>query len=345
MSRSTPDTDAARHANRPAATRPGNRGASTATLVDFLGHVDVLAGVPTELREELAADAVPVELSAGEWLFRAGDPGSSAYVVRTGRLEVIAESDVVIGEVKRGGVIGELALLREEARAASVRARRDTELFELNGETFVRLLREVPEFGVALTRELAGQLAATRPIAPPRASPVTIAVIALDSGAPTSQVTARLAEGLGRYGSLAHLGGSEADRPAEDLPVMLESAERTHDRVLLEGRGRSPDDPWNGFCLREADLVIGIGSGRPDDAWLGHAAELQGCELLVAGGLVPKDVLETLQPREVHVRPSVAELLETTDALARRLAGRSLGLVLSGGGARAFAHLGVVEVL
>jgi predicted acylesterase/phospholipase RssA len=41
----------------------------------------------------------------------------------------------------------------------------------------------------------------------------------------------------------------------------------------------------------------------------------------------------------------VAELLETTDALARRLAGRSLGLVLSGGGARAFAHLGVVEVL
>jgi CRP-like cAMP-binding protein len=51
---------------------------------------------------------------------------------------VIAESGVVIGEVKRGGVIGELALLREEARAASVRARRDTELFELNGETFAR---------------------------------------------------------------------------------------------------------------------------------------------------------------------------------------------------------------
>jgi predicted acylesterase/phospholipase RssA len=41
----------------------------------------------------------------------------------------------------------------------------------------------------------------------------------------------------------------------------------------------------------------------------------------------------------------VDELLETTDALARRLAGRSLGLVLSGGGARAFAHLGVIEEL
>ena len=297
MSRSTPDTDAARHANRPAAKGPGNRAASSATLVDFLGHVDVLAGVPTELREELAADAVPVELSAGEWLFRAGDPGSSAYVVRTGRLEVIAESGVVIGEVKRGGVIGELALLREEARAASVRARRDTELFELNGETFVRLLREVPEFAVSLTRELAGQLAATRPIAPPRASPVTIAVVALDSGAPARQVTARLAEGLSRYGSLAHLDDSDADRPSGDLPAILESAERAHDRVLLEGHGHLPDDPWNGFCLREADLVVGIGSGRPDTAWLGHAAELQGCELLVAGGLLPEDILGYVRSR------------------------------------------------
>jgi predicted acylesterase/phospholipase RssA len=56
-------------------------------------------------------------------------------------------------------------------------------------------------------------------------------------------------------------------------------------------------------------------------------------------------VLAAFRPREVHVRPGLAELLETTDALARRLAGRSLGLVLSGGGARAFAHLGVVEEL
>jgi NTE family protein len=345
MSRSIPNTDTAGQAKGPGTPPLGNGAASSATLVDFLGHVPVLAGVPTELRHELAAEAVPVELSAGEWLFRAGDPGSSAYVVRTGRLEVIAESGVVIGEVKRGGVIGELALLREEARAASVRARRDAELFELRHETFDRLLRDVPQFAVSLTRELAGQLAATRPVAPPPAPPVTIAVVALDASAPARQVTARLAEGLGRHGSLAYLGDAEADRPPDDLPAMLESAERAHDRVLLEGRGQLPDDPWNGFCLREADLVVGIGSGRPDAAWLGHAAELQDCELLVAGGLVPADVLATLQPREVHVRPGVAELLETTDGLARRLAGRSLGLVLSGGGARAFAHLGVVEEL
>jgi hypothetical protein len=44
--------------------------------VDFLGHVDVLAGVPAELREELAAGADPIELSAGEWLFRPATRGA-----------------------------------------------------------------------------------------------------------------------------------------------------------------------------------------------------------------------------------------------------------------------------
>jgi NTE family protein len=343
VSRPTTDTDAVGQGN--GTDSRSDDAKSSDSIAEFLGHVQVLAGVPADVRDQLAADADLVELRAGQWLFRAGDPGSSAYVVRSGRLEVIADSGAVIGEVKRGGVIGELALLREEARAASVRARRGAELIELRRETFAGLLRDAPEFALSLTKELADQLAATRPTAPAPAAPVTIAVLALDRGAPARQVAARLVEDLGKYGSLAHLDETVADRPLEDLPAVVEKAEHGSDRVLLEGRGTQPRDPWNDFCLREADLVIGVGSGTPDPAWMERAAELDGCELLVTGGLLSADVLAALRPREVHVRPGLAELLETTDALARRLAGRSLGLVLSGGGARAFAHLGVVEEL
>jgi len=316
-----------------------------AAIADFLGHVQVLAGVPREARERLAAEAVPLELRAGEWLFRGGDSGDSAYVVRSGRLEVVSESGVVMGEVKRGGVIGELALLREEPRAASIRASRGAELLELRSETFVALLEEVPEFAISLTRELAGQLAATHPAAPPPTAPVTIAVVALDPRAPSAQVAARLVRDLSGYGSLARLGEMVADHPTGDLPAILARAERENDRVILEGRGDRPDDPWNDFCLREADLVVAVGSRPPDAFWRERASALEGCELLISGRLLPEDVLAAIRPREVHIRPGTAELLEITEALARRLAGRSLGLVLSGGGARAFAHLGVVEEL
>ena len=338
MSASTPGVE---HRERSRKSRPGPH--SSEGIANFLNHVQVLANVPADVRRHLADEAELVELRAGEWLFRAGDPGSSAYLVHSGRLEVVTESDVVIGQVKRGGVIGELALLREEPRAASVRARRHTELIEVRRDAFEALLRDIPEFAVALTRVLADQLAATRPTAPAPAAPVTIAVIALDPRAPAREVASRLATQLGRYGTLGHLAEPAAANGIGKLPAIVQDAEREHDRVLLEGRGSSPDGTWNDFCLREADLVVAVGSGAPGPPWLERSADLEGCELLVSGELLRGDVLTALRPREVHVRKDRVALLDTTDALARRLAGRSLGLVLSGGGARAFAHLGVVE--
>src|SRR3954467_9085630 len=76
---------------------------------------------------ELAASAQPVSLRAREWLFRQGDPGDSLYVVLTGRPEIGIEGGPgqeakVIRVLGRGDSVGELALLTESPRSASVRA-------------------------------------------------------------------------------------------------------------------------------------------------------------------------------------------------------------------------------
>jgi hypothetical protein len=81
MSRSIPDKEASRQAGRPPTTPRGNTTTSSATLVDFLGHVDVLAGVPTELREETVEGAsffagVPTADSSSG--LRAGGGGARA---------------------------------------------------------------------------------------------------------------------------------------------------------------------------------------------------------------------------------------------------------------------------
>ena len=99
------------------------------------------------------------------------------------------------------------------------------------------------------------------------------------------------------------------------------------------------------MCVREADLVVAVSTGAPDAAWRERATALHGCELLVFGPAVADSVLEALQPREVQVIADAARRRPALEATARRLAGRSLGVVLSGGGARALAHLGVLEEL
>ena len=72
---------------------------------------------------------------------------------------------------------------------------------------------------------------------------------------------------------------------------------------------------------------------------------LHGCELLVLGPGVTDDTIEQLAPREVQVVADAGRRAAAIAATARRIAGRSLGVVFSGGGARALAHLGALEEL
>ncbi|HKQ42401.1 MAG TPA: cyclic nucleotide-binding domain-containing protein, partial [Pseudonocardia sp.] len=94
----------------------------------LLREVPLFASLPDARLHELAALARPVSLPAGVVLFERGDPGDALYVIRHGRLEVVVDG-AVVREAGRGEVLGELALLTGEPRNATVRARRDSELY------------------------------------------------------------------------------------------------------------------------------------------------------------------------------------------------------------------------
>jgi NTE family protein len=319
--------------------------APPASVEAALAGVPLLAGLSPASHARLAAQARTVRVAAGDHLFAEGDPAHSVYVVRSGRLEVASgDPPVVIRVLKRGAVVGELALLSEGTRSASVYARRNSEVIELGREQFELLVRTAPEFAVALTRSIGAQLAASDAAPAPHAAPRIFGVVALDPGARAEQVCELLAQALRAHGTLAHLrredGGEAAGRDA-----LLDRAQGDHDRVLLAGAGAGCEDPWTAFCRDEADLVIAVSSGARDPRWIGPPAALHGCELLVAGRGGRGPEIDAIAPREVHELGAGAALAPAVEALARRLTGRAVGLVLSGGGARAFAHLGVLDEL
>jgi NTE family protein len=308
------------------------------STVSFLRNVPVLADLSEELLASLADQAKPVRFRAGEWILREGDPADSVYIIRSGRVEVVDERppETLIRVLRRNEVLGELALLRQAPRSASARARRDTELLELTRDAFEALIQGAPDFALGLVRSIGAQLAASRTPAPHASAPRTIAVVGLEPGVPLEEVTVSLIEALEQHGKVGRLSLGD--------PGTIDRAIETADRLVLAAAER-PDDDWTALAMREADLIVALTAGSPSREWLAEAASLRGCELLVLAPRVDPDVLQRLQPRETQVVAARGQLSATITATGRRLAGRSVGVVLSGGGARAFAHLGVLDEL
>ncbi len=82
-------------------------------------------------------------LRAGEELFHEGTSGDCAYIVVEGELEVLKASgnrEILLNTLRRGELVGEMALLQNRPRMASVRARIDTELIGVNRDQFNEVL-------------------------------------------------------------------------------------------------------------------------------------------------------------------------------------------------------------
>jgi NTE family protein len=349
----------------PAPTAPLARPAAPAaaphegpeTLAGFLARVPLFAGLRPELREVVAERAETLHVAAGTWLFREGDPGDAMYVLRAGRLEVLPDEDDessrrVLG---RGASVGELSLLTDSPRSASVRAARDTDLIVIGREDFQSLLRQAPELALALTRVLGEQLRESRPVMPDvRPLPVTIALVALDQGVPLGDVADALRPALARYGRVDVLDAAAAPAPAAGATPasaygpLLDRAEHANDRLLLLAPDPFGGDPWSAYCLQHADRVLAIASRPAAGAEIVDRPELRHAEL-VGYGVVPGSGAlaawaERLDPPASHaLRPEALD--RDVERMARRLTGNSLGIVLSGGGARAFSHIGVLEEL
>ncbi len=346
------------------APRPRPRGATAGatflptappaeSAAQFLARTPLFAATDPELVEQLAAKARTRHLPAGKWLFRERDPAREMYVVRAGRLAVVDEhANSVIREHRRGDALGELALLRDSPRSCSIRAARPTELIAVDQADFSWLLRTSPALSSALNRSLSRRLQDARAeTSAPRARPATVALLAVDGRVRPWLLAARLGAALKAYMSVGVLDSAEvpraelADDPAAVYGPLLDGAEAAHDLVVLVG-GLDPDEPWTRFCRQHADRILAVTGGGPVPSALRSYPELQGCELVACdvGPGALNGWADALDPVASHV---IRESEFRTDVarMARRLAGTSVGVVLSGGGARAFSHIGVLEEL
>jgi NTE family protein len=340
-----PDEEDVEH-GRPLVLRPDSAprdGVAPGRTAEMgLEDIPLFAALPEDARTRLAAAGVPGTVEAGAWLFREGDPPGSAYVLRSGRLEVVLNGQVV-RELAPGAILGELALLTGEPRSAGIRARRDSSLLELPRKAFHALLDGDPAVGRTVLTQVAGQLRSAQVAAPlaPATQPHVVAVVGLLDGSGAADVAAAVVDRLGRYVSVV--------APAYVGAEGLARAEVEHDRVVLVADGSDPVDRpgWREFCLRQADLVVLV--ARTDQAPVppGEHPLAASPELVLVGDAPSPSVRAGWVAASDAWQLTIVEgdMAAGVRALADRIAGRSLGLVLAGGGARAFAHVGVLREL
>ena len=132
--------------------------------VQMLRRVPLFAGVePTKLKL-LAFTSDRVSYAAGEILFRQGDRGDAAYVILTGKADILVEApggQIKVAEVEDNSIVGEIAILCDVSRTATVKAATELEALRISKEHFLKLLTDFPEMTIEIMRELASRLSRT----------------------------------------------------------------------------------------------------------------------------------------------------------------------------------------
>lgn len=132
--------------------------------VKMLKKVPLFVGVsPTKLKL-LAITSDRVAYRSGEILFRQGDIADAAYVILSGRAEILVESPtgpIKVAELAENAIVGEIAILCDVERTATVKATSQVEALRISKDNFYALLGDFPEVTIEVVRVLAERLSRT----------------------------------------------------------------------------------------------------------------------------------------------------------------------------------------
>jgi CRP-like cAMP-binding protein len=117
-----------------------------------LERLDAFADLPADEIDELAAVMNHVEVAAGTELITYGKDGYLIYFVEQGEADVVNDDNAVLRSVGPGDTFGEIAILTDGTRTATVVARTDISLFTLFEFDFESIRARVPEFEGSLRR-------------------------------------------------------------------------------------------------------------------------------------------------------------------------------------------------
>jgi predicted acylesterase/phospholipase RssA/CRP-like cAMP-binding protein len=326
----------------------------------------VLGELDADARRQLRDALEPVSVPGGSVLIREGDPADCLYLVAAGRLRVVSidatGADTVLAEIGRGDLVGEMALITNRPRSATVYALRDTHLLRLSTAAFTQLSADHPESVRRISTEIVERLLRSQVTGRPSTPVVSITILPLDASPAVAEFATRFDHSLARLtGSTRRVDAAAAtaavgeDLEGHRLAAWCSDLEAEYDVVVYQA---DPEPTaWTRACVRQADLLMPVADSTTSPAPRHveriaaetREVELSRIELVLVHPQWTEDARGTdrwLAPRHVdrhhHVRVDRAA---DADRVARLVLNRGIGVVYSGGGARGISEVGVLRAL
>ena len=341
-------------------------------------YVGLFGKLSSETLDALLDASEIRHLFTSESLYLEGDEPDGLHVVIAGRLHAetndVNGEPVLLAEVNSREIIGEAALLANTCRTSSVYATRESMVANLPRSVFDALIMTQPELLASITRLIVQRQRANINRTPQTTIDSNYVVIPLDTRLPLRRLTQQLRLDFrhnGRpllldqqlfdtlYGKKGAAQTGFSDAFSSSISAWLDDKENTFSHVLYIADHEWTE--WTQRCVNRADRILLVANAESTNSAARRELEEQLDEIYAGTRFHPRIELLLLHPHTTE-RPTETERWlrwrkldsfhhvrlgdrQHIARLGRRLRGEARGLVLSGGGARGYAHLGVQRAL
>ena len=334
-------------------------------VADVLRASPVFGTLDEAVIQDLASVLRPEQVYGGSTVVREGDPSNSMHFVISGGLRVFRRSAggqlMLYNEIRPGSSFGETGLILEQARTASVTAVRDSILAVLHRSEFETLIARHPlALNQVFVRVIYDYLRHSEQLSERRHAR-SFVVVPLHDDDSAHEVALSLTTAFSKIGRAHHIhppSGTDSSQGEELSGQQIahqDELEAKFDFLVYEAQPNAT--PWTLRAFRQADQVIFATAGSTSRAKgvLEQRLEkepdfsvkrLHLVALHPAGTTVPGSMESWRNGRTIErIYPLLSERQSDYARLARFLTGTAVGVVLGGGGARGFAHVGVLRAL
>ncbi len=341
-------------------------GGMSLDVVPNLASIKFLEDVPRRALKAAGKEARWFSVPAGWPLFRAGEVSESIFFVLSGSVGAIkAKRDgrsEFLGHIRAGEPVGEMAMFQggididgdgspdNVPHTSSVYALRDSEVLEISRKGFERISSAEPDILNAMIRLILSRLQEGNH-RNRRTAPKVFTLVATSPSIDLELRAEALKKSLTKMGVKTRIVDTEEGD--EKPSAFFDMLEAENDVVILTST--MGDNSWYRLSMRQADRiwVVARADAKPsyplfpeenspaqslklvDVLLLHHGADRDACR--------PAEWLQAAGAARIFHWQGIET--ESCDRLARTIAGRSVGVVFSGGGARAYAHIGVVRAI